>query len=634
MRRPLLLTGAAALAAALAACTSPAQPAAKPQPRPAPALELVAYDSCDELLSELRTAAKANVQPWGFGNSRWLDFGFASDARAASGAEKAAAPGPAYSGTNNHELGVDEPDMVKTDGRRIVTIARNELRVIDAASHKVTGTVQVSPMARGGADQLLLNGDHVLVIGSSWDQIPVDNRRAGDAMKPVGPMAYLKTGVWLVDISGAPKIISSYTIDGSYADARQSGTVARIVVRSTPRIEFPADGRGTQKELIAANRKIIDKAPVSAWLPAYTSDGEKGQVDCGDVSRPHTYSGTSMVTVLSFDLTRDRLGTGIATSLVADGDTVYGSGNSLYIAHDERWRGQDAKSGTDIFQFDISAMQPVYVAGGTVPGWLLNQYALSEYNGVLRAATTDGQPWQPSPKSTSTVYALRDVGGRLKVVGQVGGLGKNEQIYAVRFAGPVGYVVTFRRTDPLYAIDLADPEHPKVAGELKIPGYSAYLHPIADGKMLGVGQAADDNGRVQGTQVSLFDVRDLSRPDRIANYELGKNAYSEAEWDPHAFLYWPDRKLLVVPVQQWNERDPSQHRIGVALIRVDGDKLSEAGFISNPAAPGVDPNYGKGAFAAPIRRSLVIGDEIWTVSDAGVLASRLDTAQKIAWLPN
>lgn len=632
MRRSLLLTGAAALAAALSACTAPAQPLAAPKARPAPALELVAYNSCDELLSDLRTAAKENVQPWGFGNNRWLDFGGGPNMRAST-SDKAVAPGPAYSGTNNHEEGVDEPDMVKTDGRRIVTMSRNVLRVIDAAGHRVTGTLQVSPEAIGGVDQLLLNGDHVLVIGSRWERAPLDNVAGDDKTQRIDKMTFLKTAVWLVDIAGTPKILSSYTIDGAYADARQTGTVARVVVRSTPQIAFPMGASGTEKQLIAANRKVIDKAPLSAWLPAYTSDSEKGQVDCGDVARPHSYSGTSIVTVLSFDLTRDRLGTGAATSLVADGDTVYGSGTSLYIAHDERWRGLNTKGGTDIFQFDISALQPVYVAGGSVPGWLLNQYSLSEYDGVLRAATTTGHPWAPTATSTSTVYALRPVGGELKIVGQVGGLGKNERIYAVRFLGPVGYLVTFRRTDPLYAIDLADPEHPRVAGELKIPGYSAYLHPLGDGKLIGVGQAADDNGRVQGTQVSVFDVSDLSKPERIANYKIGEHAYSDAEYDPHAFLYWPDRKLLVVPVQQWDPQNPGNSRIGVTLIHIDGAKLAEAGWISQPAQAGVDPNVGKGAFAPPIRRSLVIGDELWTVSDAGVLASRLDSAQKIAWLP-
>ena len=126
----------------------------------------------------------------------------------------------------------------------------------------------------------------------------------------------------------------------------------------------------------------------------------------------------------------------------------------------------------------------------------------------------------------------------------MGGLGRDERIYSVRFIGPVGYVVTFRQTDPLYTLDLSDPAAPKVTGELKITGYSAYLHPAGEGRLIGIGQEASEQGRVQGMQVSLFDVSDLSRPNRLAQYHV-THASSEAEFDPHAFLYWPADQLLV-----------------------------------------------------------------------------------------
>ena len=610
------------LAAVLTACTSPATPPHPPTAYPVPALELVAYDSCDKLLTDLRAAAKANVHAWGFGDVGDLAFRGMGDAPV-TGSQKAAAgapTGPAFSGTNNQELGVDEPDLVKTDGKRIVAVIGQQLRVIDPAQHRVLGSLAL----QGKADEILLNGDHALVLGMQWNGA-IGYGLADKVARP-GPNA-VQTAVWLVDISGAPRILSSYTIDAAYADARQTGTVARIVVRSAPKILFPLTGRGDEKSLTKANQKVIDKAPLDAWLPAYASDGQKGEVDCGAISRPHSYSGTSLVTVLSFDLTRDSLGSGAPTSVLADGDTVYGSGTNLYIAHDERWRGVNAPAGTQIFQFDISAMQPRYVAGGSVPGWLLNQYSLSEYDGVLRVATTSGHPWFRSATSTSAVYALRNTDGNLKVAGSVGGLGKSEQIYAVRFVGPMGYVVTFRRTDPLYAIDLTDPAHPAVAGQLKIPGYSAYLHPLPNGRLIGVGQNADDNGRVQGVQVSLFDVSDPNKPTRIATEQLGDNSYSEAEYDPHAFLYWPDTNLLVVPVQQWTKDGSNEARLGVNLIHVDGTKLTNAGWITHTNRG--TPDVGQSA----IRRSLVVGDELWTISDAGVMASSLDSAQKIAWLP-
>jgi uncharacterized secreted protein with C-terminal beta-propeller domain len=239
------------------------------------------------------------------------------------------------------------------------------------------------------------------------------------------------------------------------------------------------------------------------------------------------------------------------------------------------------------------------VASGSIPGSLLNQYSLSEHNGVLRAATTVGQ-------KSSAVYALRRDSGTLTQIGEVGGLGKGERIYAVRFVGAVGYVVTFRQTDPLYTIDLRDPSKPRIMGELKIPGYSAYLHPVGADRLIGLGQDATDQGRITGTQISLFDVGNLADPRRIAQFKIPK-AHSEAEFDPHAFLYWPQTKLLVVPLN--NE---------ALLLKVGDGELTELGRLTHQQGQ--------------IRRSLVIGQTLWTVSDQGLLATTLDGATKLSWI--
>ena len=134
----------------------------------------------------------------------------------------------------------------------------------------------------------------------------------------------------------------------------------------------------------------------------------------------------------------------------------------------------------------------------------------------------------------------------MRLAGHVAGLGPTERIYAVRFMGPVGYVVTFRQTDPLYTLDLSDPAQPRVRGSVALTGYSAYLHPASDTRLIGIGRQADAMGHVGGTQVSLFDVSDLAAPTRLATFALTA-AVSDAEFDPHAFLYWPGSHLVVVP---------------------------------------------------------------------------------------
>ncbi|HEY3240842.1 MAG TPA: beta-propeller domain-containing protein, partial [Acidimicrobiia bacterium] len=222
-----------------------------------------------------------------------------------------------------------------------------------------------------------------------------------------------------------------------------------------------------------------------------------------------------------------------------------------------------------------------------------------------------------------------DRAGVLEKAGEVGGLGRGEQIYAVRFIGPVGYVVTFRQTDPLYTIDLSDPASPRVVGELKIPGYSAYLHPVGDGLLLGIGQDATEAGRRTGAQASLFDVSDPAQPRRLDQVALGHGS-SAVEFDHHAFLWWEPRGLAVLPLQTY---DPVYSSVAVGLS-VDRDRgLGESGRITHPQGT---PDGGAGKVAVDgttmIQRSLVIGDAVYTVSSAGILASNLGDLTARQWV--
>ena len=178
-------------------------------------------------------------------------------------------------------------------------------------------------------------------------------------------------------------------------------------------------------------------------------------------------------------------------------------------------------------------------------------------------------------------------------LGRVGGLGKGERVYAVRFIGDIGYVVTFRQVDPLYMLDLTAPSRPAVRGELKIRGYSAYLHPLGGGLLLGVGQDATDEGRVVGAQASLFDVSDLRSLKRLDAFSLGKG-WSEAEQDHHAFLWWPRSRLAVLPLQAYGDT-PFVGALGLR-IRPAG-AIAEAGRVAHPGPSGVPRP------APPARRS-------------------------------
>ena len=564
-------------------------------------MRLVAFDSCAQLFADLRRAAKASVGPYGLPGT-----GFAYEQAVGGGARTMAdaagalpATAPEFSSTNVHEQGADEPDLIKTDGRRIVTVSQGVLRVVDAATRRQTGQVNLGV---GPVGQLLLSGDSALVLA------PPDYRSFGlkERLPQIdGPR------IMLIDLTGAPKVVSTYRGDGELVDARMTGSTVRVVLRSTARINFRESAAGdTDQKRIADHRSTIDDAPDSAWLPRWEvtdrTGTAKGQVDCGRVSRPTDYSGGTMVSVLTFDLTRPALGSGDAVAVAADSKQVYATPDSLYLANDDSWlsdrpgRQAQLRRQTELFKFALAGNQPpAYRASGTVPGYLLNQYAVSEWDGHLRVATTD-----PATNS-SAVRVLADRDGKLVQTGIVAGLGKGEQIFSVRFIGARGYVVTFRQTDPLYSLDLSDPAKPAVTGELKINGYSAHLQPVGENRLIGIGQEGNDQGVRQGLQISLFDVADPARPQRIAQHHL-PGTYSTAEYDPHALLWWPATQLLVVPVQSR----------GALTLRVTDD-LKPGEELNQPA----------------LLRSLVIGNELWTLSKAGLRAANLSTMDQVAWVP-
>jgi len=577
-------------------------------------LSLLAYDSCDAAMSSLKAAARLATSQRG---ATAVPAARPGDARAQPGTAGPAAAGaaagapaaqsgvtatPDYSGTNVHEAGVDEPDIVKTDGRRIVTVTSGVLHVVDVASRRVTGEVRL-PGASGAQAELLLRGDRALVLFPS-SAAPTPTTRAD--LQP------FTSEVVLVDLSGGqPQLAGTLTVDGTAIDARQVGGVARLVVRSTPRVD-------------AWDPAAIDAATISDWLPRYrlSVDGQttSGMVGCQQVSRPLHFSGLTMLTVYSLDLDADSLTVGDPATVLADGGVVYGTGDSLYVAADDRWMAAGtggaptpSSTRTQIYKFDVSRPgQPVYEASGEVPGSLIDQYAMSEYDGALRVVTTafiaaPGGLW--SATSESALHVLRQQGESLSEIAQLGGLGRGERVYSVRFVGSTGYVVTFRQTDPLYVVDLSDPTSPEAVGELQLTGYSAYLHPAGDGRLIGVGQEANARGRVLGVQVSLFDVGDPSKPALLARYQLN-GGHSEAEADPHAFLYWPETGLVLIPVTPaWN---------GALALTIDGNSIHQLGRVG----PG-----------RQIRRSLVIGDTLWTVTDTGLGANQVRTLAAEGWVP-
>ncbi len=634
-------------ASAYAACVAGAAlvvPAAQ-------AAALPSFESCGALLSRAQRDALRLVGPWGLGSGGYAEPAPGAESGAEDGAAEPVAPEP--SGTNVQEPGVDEPDLAKTDGATIFAVAGSELRAIDA-SGPGPAVVGMLPLEQGFGHELLLRGSRLLVLstGGWWlDPLPVDVAVAASDIAP-GP-GVPQTFLTEVDVSdpAAMRVVRTLTIDASLVAARLSGSTVRVVVSSQPTgFGFVYPESGDEADLAAAqreNRREIRRSGIASWLPRYRVRDAEGRlsasrrlVRCRDVRRPRAFSDLGVVSVLTIDLDRgvDPLDT---DAIMAGAETVYASPSRLYVAT-QRWVDPatlppDAPPPpvtTALHGFDVSTSGVTeYRASGTVSGYLLGQWSLSERDGVLRAVSTDAPLWWGGDEveSETAVTALAEQGDRLVEIGRLGGLGRGERVYAVRFVGELGYVVTFRQVDPLHVVDLADPERPRLRGELHIPGYSSYLHPIGDHLLLGVGQDATEEGRVLGTQVSVFDVADPDNPIRLHHLRLG-DGFSEAEWDHHAFLYDAATGSVVLPLESQIVRETGLDEwwSGAVLLRAGRGGIEQLRTLTHAAPP--DPLWGPG-WPVSIRRSLVLGETLYTLSEAGVLATSLGTLADVGWAP-
>jgi len=619
------------------------------------------FDSCNEFLDYVKKHAIERVGPYGLDSYGAYPVVFEEAAASLdAGGEvrfsvsDGAVQGVDYSGTNVQVAGVDEPDLVKTDGERIFVVAQGQLHWIDASG---TPKIVASLPLGGWGQQLFLSGDSLLVMtsGGGYGIEPFSDGIARDAIAP----GYQTQRVVLteVDVSDPDSMeaVSTLMLDGSILSSRMVDGTVRVVVRSGPNgfdWAYP-EGSGIRAEqtAIEANKKLIEDSTLENWVPWYilkdhqsgtTSDGPV--LGCDQVGHPEEFSGLSMLSILSVDLD-EGLEPGNSIGLLAEGQTIYASSDNLYVATSPwmawpaiRWeQNQQNDEGltTQIHMFDISDPNTAtYVASGEVEGVLHSQFSMDEYKGTLRVVTTDENPWWGSSNVPDTaVTTMKRDGGQLVQIGSVDGLGKNERVYAVRFIQDKAYVVTFRQVDPLYVVDLTDPTDPQVKGELKINGYSAYLHPIGEDLLLGVGQDATDEGRTQGTQVSVFDVSDPTDPRRLSRLTFD-DAHSEAEWDHHAFLWWAPEGIAVLPLQRWSwdERtDKSDNFSGAVVISATPNRVKQLGEIRHPNANQEDCEDCE-EWTAPINRSLVIGETLFTFSEMGVLASDLETLDDVAWM--
>jgi hypothetical protein len=597
---------------------------------------LSSFTGCDPLLQRVRTEALRVVGPYGLAIGTHHHGG--PRARPAPvpapGGAPVASPGDGstHSTTNNQEAGVDEPDLVQSDGRLLLTLRydRAGVQVVDVSGSvpRPRGFLRLGEVALGG--RLLLVGQRLVVVGP-------EPYRESPRPQPV------RTAVIVVSLADpdAPRVERELFADGGLVAARAVAGRVLLVLQSTPDIAFATPTEATEgaaRRATDENRRRVRAATLDDWLPdvAVPRTGRTYRASCSRTYSANNDAGVAMTSVLSLDPASDVPGDHVAVA--GSASVVYASVKSLYLTSlqvpppttDGSPPRSPARSTTDVHAFDIAdPARPVYLGSGRVDGTVLGQYSMSEHEGHLRVATTQDPVWEEdgteAELSDNLLSVLRRDDGELVQVGRLTGMGRGERIYGVRFMGDLGYVVTFRQTDPLYVLDLADPVRPVARGELKVTGYSSYLHPIGEGRLLGIGREVDPkSARTIGTQVSVFDVTDPQRP-ALHSRQVFPQGWSEAEHDPLAFLWWPVARLMVVPLWQ---HDGSQDRpfAGAVGLRVAPDGgLVEVGRLEHPLGDEDHPRV-------PVR-NLVVGDEIFSVFDDGVMASSVDTLERRSWSP-
>lgn len=612
MRRSALL--AALLLAALAVLAAVGGSSAAGRDRPASGFRLKLFESCDELLSyarenTLRLAGPDGLLPYTPLYPRATQF------------ERSKPGGVNYSTTNVQEEGIDEPDLVKTNGKRLFTVQRYHVRAvaIEDDGPRLVDSLQVGY----GIHELLLRRNRLLVITRQSPR----HRTGPGSPRYIPPYEHARTVLTEVDVANpaAMRVIRKLTFEGHYLAARLHDGVVRLVV-------LAAMPRGIDLKYGEAerNRELIRTAPLSSWLPGYevrhgnNATGKRRYLaQCKHVWRPQTFSGLGLLVVATIDLDRGLEPTN-TVALLSDGHIAYASASSLYVTT-EPWWSRPERQGlrpargakTAIHKFGIaSTARTRYRASGIVPGFLLSQWSLSEKDDVLRVASTSTPVDVDASEADTSVTTLDEKNGRLVHLGQLGKLGQGERVYAVRFVGDTGYIVTFRQVDPLHTVDLSNPRAPRLLGELMIPGWSSYLHPVGEDLLLGLGQDAVGQGESVGLQLSLFDVSSLRRPKRLSKRHTARG-WSDAEYDHHAFLYWPPARLVVIPVHAHTETSTFSGAIGFRVGRKTG--IDEVGRISHPNSYGIS-------------RALVIGDALYTVSDVGIEKRALGTFRRRGWL--
>lgn len=542
-------------------------------------------------------------------------------------ADTAAPTDTDFSQTTIQEQGVDEPDVVKTDGTYMYIINGGTLRIVRVSPAEQLAELATVQLAGSGRDIFLHDNKVVAltetgfffggggfveggfpILGDVFDEAVSDVDIAVSTadeppepsidtdvadigiVEPVLPPVSSgpTTFVTIIDISTpeSPTILSTTGFEGSPSASRMIDGVLHLVVSNFQNYFFDILPRFGAPE--------VDTPPVESEeiLPTFSRMNADGEVTTGtaltwrELYRPTDPDGYGVVTLVSLDVDDDAAFT--AVGIVAEPGLVYASLNAMYLTDTEFNAFGDSRETTDIYKFAFVGRGAVPVATGSVPGRILNQYSMGEFAAHLRVATTtfSGGTFRFQPGNN--VYALAQTDDELTVVGSVENIAPGETIQSARFIGDRGFVVTFRQIDPFFTLDLADPTNLRVIGELKVPGFSTLIIPMDENHLLTVGQYIPENDPffTRGVQLSIFDVTKFDEPRLSANVILGADtgASSEALFNPKAFTYFAEKGLVALPISIFEGFFFND--IGLIGVPIEADDSTQSAGSEETVEPG------------------------------------------------
>jgi inhibitor of cysteine peptidase len=521
-----------------------------------------------------------------------------------------------YSRTNIQVEGVDEADILKSDGEYIYLAIDNRL-VIARAYPTEEAQVLCDLELKGNIEGLFINGNRLAVLESGWPTYGIwseDFQAHGNG---------LTTSVKIYDVADreTPVLQRELSIDGYYVSSRMIGDYVYLIASGSAWIG--EDNTGLPK--IYGDDGTVDIQPAEIWH-SETPD-----------------NGYDFTTIMSVNIVNNDEEPIHETLLLGGASTIYVSPSNIYVTFTD-WSAGSEK--TSIHRIHIDEGQIEYHATGEVPGRLLNQFSMDEKGEYFRVATTTGYVSRSGGLTSGNhVYVLDQ---HLDIFGRLENLAPGEQIHSARFMGSRCYLVTFKKVDPLFVIDLSNPVEPKVLGELKITGYSDYLHPYDENHVIGIGKEAvaaeeGDFAWYQGVKISLFDVSDVANPKEIAKYEIGdRGTDSPVLYDHKALLFDRSRNLLVLPVTVAEVDEDGYH--GSVPPNAYGKPVWQGAYVFNISLErGLelkgkithcnDSEFGRawyyGSSSCSIERSLYIGNVLYTISDQKIGMNDLETLAEI-----